>query len=367
MKTSPLDDPSFFRFPDLTSEVVRNIFLLLVVISLTIAVTILVQRWIYAVYARRRFHDLLGKFAAERHLAPPHRELLGRLAATAGVKRVDTLMQDAGVYESAVQHLIGSLAPEEIGRLHHLRRVFHLNVMNPNLKLVSTRQLLPELPIRLVTGLGSERLDLYCTLLDVDEEQLVFDLHHDDSIFRLLRENPQVVLVFWREEEGETPFRITLEQAPAGLTSVFRAEHAFRDETLAQRTDFRLSVDFPVEFHYMAREHLKKFQRAGGESPSLQKGEARLVDLSYGGAAFLARQALPPGGFAQLQFEIHGHPLRMMVEVIGNAPQGEEQVLVRGRLRGMPHESQGWLFSYLSREQIRRLRDSGAFHLKSPA
>ena len=47
MKKSPLDDLSFFKFPEVTPEVVRNIVLLFVVIALAVVATLFAQRFIY--------------------------------------------------------------------------------------------------------------------------------------------------------------------------------------------------------------------------------------------------------------------------------------------------------------------------------
>ncbi len=96
MEKYPLADPSFFRFPELTSGTVQGILIILVVMIATVVLTILVQRWIYRVSARRRYRDLVGRIAGNNHLTRELQELLTRLGAIAGVRNAHALVRDPG-------------------------------------------------------------------------------------------------------------------------------------------------------------------------------------------------------------------------------------------------------------------------------
>ena len=145
--------------------------------------------------------------------------------------------------------------------------------------------------------------------------------------------------------------------------SLERAKEADGDVS-SQRTDFRLTVDFPLTYVYIEREKLGKV-RAGGPHVDMVKGEGRLIDLSYGGAAFTAPTALEAEGFAQLQFTIHDDPVHMMLEVLDRYRAEDGTWIHRGRFRGMSQDAKNRVYRYLSREQVARLREKEAFH-KNP-
>lgn len=362
MKPSPLSDLSFFRFPDLTQQIVAQIVVLLLLLVLLVLAAIVLQRLVFQKNAARRRRRMLEEGSEVGRLAPPLREVLEKLAGFSAVGSAGKILHDPAAYEAAVAVLAERATAAELEALAKLRRAFHLNVMNPEVELLSTRQLLPDLSVRIVVGAGPDKLDLYCALLDVDERFLFFDMSYQEEVFGLLRASPAALLIYWREEGGETLFQVTLEPVPApGEIPMFRARHALRAEDIAQRGEFRLSVDFPVRYQYLEQGALRQVRMGQGKEAPPRGGEGMLRDLSYGGAAFTAAGALPPGGFAQLQFQLQGNPCRIMVEPISNNPLPEGGVLVRGRMRGMPHEAKTLLYNFLSREQLRRLRQKEAY------
>jgi uncharacterized protein YjiS (DUF1127 family) len=361
---APLSDLSFFRFPELTPEVMRNILLLVVLLALTVLITVAGQRWLQTWNRRRRQRRALGRIASAQHMPPATREVLTRLMHEAGADDAFSLVHDAEGYEAAVERLAAEADEETLEHLARLRRMFHLNVMNPEQALISTRQLLADLPVRLLADIGVEKLDVYCAVLGTDERHLLLDLPRNEEILHLLRAHPQVLLVHWREPEGETVFRITLEPIGEGAFPAFRARHVHRDAEAANRSAFRLSVDLPVSYQFLERSELARLRGARGGGRRLSEGEGRLIDLSYGGASFVAPEPLGDRGFAQLRFQLHAQPLSLMLEVLSRAPLGEGGFLVRGQFRGLGEEARVKLNGILSREQIKRLREKELLHIR---
>ena len=365
MKKSPLSDLSFFKFPDLTTDVVQNIVLVILLMAVTAIVTVILQRWIHARTHRHEHRRQAYSRVDAMHEAD--QVLLQKLLTFSPLTRVADLLADSRAYETAVDAMAAQATEEILAGLSQLRRDMRRHVMNPQELLVSTRQLLPELPLRLVTSVGTERLDLYCDLLEVDERFMIFDLFNDAEVFQVLRAHPEVHLIYWREGGEEIVFRVVLEEVQGtGGVPLFRAGHVLRDVVSGQREEFRLSVDLPVQIHYISREALTK--RSTSDTPHPREAEGRLLDISFGGASFVSERPMPPGGFAQLQFEIHGHQLRTMVEVLTTLGMGEGSYggyLVRGRLRGLAGDARTRLNEFLTREQLRRLREKEVFHFKS--
>ena len=366
MEKSPLDDLSFFKFPDLTSDVVQNIAVLFVAIALSVVLTLVAQRLLNRFQSGSQFRRLLQKTARGSGLPSGQKAMLERLLSISSVDSSEKLLADAEAYEDAVRRAADNAPSEQLADLGGLRRVFHLNVMNPALEFVSTRQLLPDLPLRLVATVSGEKLDLYCSLLDIDEQFLYFDFQYDEEIYLLLEQAAQAILIYWREGEGETVFQLLPERVTAEESAaIFRAPHAFRDADIAQRVDFRLSVDLPLRYVYYQREALRKVRLKQPAGAGKQEGEGRLVDLSFGGAAFLAASSLAANGFAQLSFTIQKRPVQLMLEVLSSLSYADGTALVRGRLRGSREEGRAVLNRYLARQQITRLREKGIFRFKA--
>ncbi len=229
--------------------------------------------------------------------------------------------------------------------------------MNPELGLVSTRQLLQDLPVRIEAMIGGEKLDLYCTLLAVDERYLLLDLPQDAEVRRLLRTHRDVLLLVWRENGGEAVFRITLEPLEDGDVVAFRARHAFRDTTAQQRTAFRLAVDLPATYQFVQRGELARRLGRAGEPRHLSRGDARITDLSFGGASLIVSEPLEERGLAQLHFDLQGKPVRLMLEVLSTTALTGGGWLVRGQFRGLGEDARVRLHAVLTREQLRRLRE----------
>lgn len=368
MEKSPLDDLSFFKFPELTPEIVRNIVILFVVIALTIVVTMLIQRYLNRVQWAGQRRESLRRLVGGAQLTKEQKSLLVRLLKASGVRKLHKLVIDAMAYETAAARMATDASPEELVELGKFRRMFHQNVINPALRFVNTRQLLPDLPLRLLANFGRQKLDLYCSLLDIDEQLLYFDLNYDGEILRLLRSAPNVTLVFWREGEGETVFQLRLEAVQTEEDgALFRARHEFRSEEAAHRADFRLSVNIQVHYTYIQREALQQLRDALGDAPTPVSGKGKMADLSAGGASFYCERPLALNGIAQLNFNILRQPVRLMLEVTSNLPLDDGRCMVRGRWRGTQGEGRTVLNNYLSREQMKRLREKEAFHFNAEA
>ncbi len=367
MTDSPLSDLRFFRFPDLTTDVVRNIVLLVILLGLTVFFTILIQRKVASLSRKRSRRRTFDHFTSGHRMDRPLRELISRMVADAGKKDEFELINDSLAYESAVAELVETSDEEELIRLGNLRRTLHLNVMNPEVELVCTRQLLQDLPVRLLSTMEDGKLDLYCGLLAVSEDSLLIDLPYEEAIFTLLRQNPGVFLLFWREGEGETVFRINLDLDEEGAFPVISARHVFVDEELANRSSFRLSVDQPVTYRFMKRKDLFRRVEKPRTIESAWELEGRLVDLGYGGASLLTYQPLEEHGLAQVAVKLQGQTMRLMLEVLSQSPQGPGQFLTHGQFRGMDEDTRIRLNRILSREQIKRLRGKEQLHFKPGA
>ena len=75
-KPTPLSDLSFFRFPELTTDVVRNIVLLVLVLALTVLLAVIVQRWIAERSRQGRHRRSLARLSSELHMELPVRLVL---------------------------------------------------------------------------------------------------------------------------------------------------------------------------------------------------------------------------------------------------------------------------------------------------
>ncbi len=355
-------DLSFLRFPEGSPEQIKWFFIVIMGIAVVVVVTLVVERF-YSNWSNARPRRNTQKGARQlRHMEPELQAAVNRLVPFAGGEKGALLVQDVSVFESAVHQMIAAGQDHDLLGITKLRRHLHMTVMNSNIEIVSTRQLMADLPVRIVASLGTERVDLYCSLLEVNERFLLIDLPYQQETYDMLTQNPEVLLLYWRQsgERPEAPFRVRLEPIQAGQISAFRCAHALVSEEMAQRSDFRLTVDLLVTYQFVSRDQLV-VRKQTGQEVSLVKGEARLIDLSQSGAAFLADLALSEGGFAQVTFALRDTPIRMMLEVLDQAQREDGKYLVRGHFRGMSQEMRARLQNYLSREQIKRLQLKEAF------
>lgn len=364
MNKHPLSDLGFFRFPDLTQEIWRNIFLLAVVLILTILITVVAQRRIQQWSLKRRQREKVNRFSGKHHLTGPINEIFNELTKRSKAKDGFELISDAMLYETTVARMVSEAPEQDVVLLGKLRQALHLNVMNPELDFVSTRQLLEDLPVRVVVQVGEEKLDLYCPLLKVNEEFLLFDLPHHGEIPELLQQHPEALLIYWRESQGEKTFRIRLEAVETEEFPLFRAGHAFLDPGLAQRKAFRLTTDLPFQFKFLAQPHLVGRPKEGKPQVRPVTGEGKIVDLSHGGASLEVEQPLAPGGLAQVFFDLNNQPMRLMLEVLFQTRQSNGSYLVHGRFRGQTGEVGDKLQKILVREQVKRLREKELLHYK---
>jgi hypothetical protein len=361
-------DLRWLRLPSAnTDTIVMTLFVLMAVAVIVIA-TLLAQSW---------FQSLLGRFprANKRtanqqvsRLEPELQELLNRLTPLSGLKSAWQLIQDPLRIEEAVARYVAD-APlsEDLKIVSRFRRKLGLTVMNAAVPVTSTRQLLPDLIVRLVASIGTDKLDVYCPLLEVSERYFLVDLPYHRDLYNLLKKHPDVFLLYWRESDGETPFRVHLVPLESERISAFRCEHVLRSEDDGNRQDFRLTMDLPTNYQFVERDALMEHRQSGKEI-SATKGEARLVDLSHGGAALLCDRPLDVHGFAQLHFDLRGHAMRVMMEVLKLHEAPEGKTLVHGQFRGLTPEMRGRLHSALTNEQFKRiqLREAIVVNTRTP-
>jgi PilZ domain len=366
----PLPDLSLFHAAGLAAgrapPALLALLAALAAALLALALALLLRRrlghWLRMRLGRGGFE----RVAAEASLAPPQRALLRRLMRLAASADAGAFLRDARAFERAAERVAAEGDEATLAALGGLRRALQLDVMNPVLELICTRQLLADLPVRLLATLGEERLDLYCTLLEVNEGYLLLDLPQEPDLLALLERHPHAFLIYWREREGEAAFRITLEPVGPGSFPALRARHAFRDPGAEHRNAFRLSVDLPVTYQFLDRGELGRRVGRSGPAPA-QEGQGRLADLSYGGASLVVPEPLAERGLAQLGFTLRGEPLRLVLEVLSRAPTGDGRHQVRGQFRGLGAEARVRLRTLLNREQIERLRDRERLRIRTGA
>lgn len=360
-KPSPLSDLSFFRFPENTTETIASIIALFVLLGLTVLATVLIHRIIrdrHDVQYRRKDFD---RVSSQGGMADNLKATLDDLVRLSPLRDGFDLVRDAMAYELAVARKVREDPQADLDALARLRRTHRLNVMNSNLTLVSTRQLLRDLPVRLIAKRGEECLDLYCALMDVNEGYLLIDVPPDKDIRATIQESEETQLIFWRDDLGETVFPIQLDVMPSGDVAFYRSSHVFRDEAAAARADFRLSVNFPLQYRYVERDKLGQAKAKRGAELGMLSGEGHLIDLSYGGAAFATADPLSQGGLAQLKFSIHDKGVHLMLEVLSHARLPDGRWRHHGQFRGMSAEVRTMVNHYISREQVVRLREKEAF------
>ncbi len=354
-------DLTWLRLPQGTQETITMFFVVMLAIVLSVIATLLIQGWVQKLLdkiprAPRKQTDELWQ-----RLEPELRAAVDLLMPAAGVKAPRGLLRDANLLEQAVARYVAQAPPQEdLSAFTHLRRRLGLTAMNPDTPMISTRQLLPDLTVRLMATIGTERLDLYCPLLEVSERFLLIDMPYEREIYSLLSLHPDVFLMYWRESDGETAFKVHLMPIHSGRISAFRCEHALRSGEAAARQDFRLTMDLPVSYQFLDRGSLALHQH-GGKEVTPVRGEARLVDLSEGGAALLCDQPLADRGFAQLHFSLKDsslkdRPLRVMMEVLTQTPAPNGKTLVRGHFRGTSPETRGLFHGFLTHEQFKRIQ-----------
>ena len=150
MEDSPLSDLSFFRFPELTGYTVTNIVALFFLLALAVIATVIVQRWMHRRSVLKEHREAFDHSADEGRLPASVREIMERLLKLSPHEDPFDLFRDAKAFEQAVQQYYDSGPEADFQAVASMRRVFHMNVMNPNLTLVSTRQLQADLPVRVI-------------------------------------------------------------------------------------------------------------------------------------------------------------------------------------------------------------------------
>lgn len=366
MKESPLADLSFFKFPDLSGNTVQNIVLLIFLLVLTVVGTVLIQRWAQNRNTRNSERAQFRRITGSRFGEGKVERLLERMISHSALGDSMDLVRDAAAYESAVVHLVAEGQAEDLEILAHLRKTFHINVMNPNMEIVSTRQLLRDVPVRVVIKTGQDKVDAYCTVIKIDELFLTLSLPAERDVEALLRSQPRAQLVYWREGEGESVFEIEVEPVTSEDMVLFRAAHVLRAEGFSHRKDFRISVDAPVHFTFITHDQLGQ-HKAGRDIGGAQAGEGHLVDISYGGASFVCAKQLEMRGLVQLKFPLRDTEARVVVEVAGADAIDGGQFQIRGYFRGLSGDMRAQLNHFIYREQTRRQQKNEVIHLAADA
>jgi hypothetical protein len=359
-------DLRWLRFPQGTPETITMFFAVLVAVVLAVIVTLLIQGWVQSLLDMLPRRIRKARAEEFRRLEPELRAALERLIPFASIKAPTDLIHDAASLEHAIAAYVAQ-APlqEDLSAFTRLRRRLGMTVMNPAIKVASTRQLLPDLTVRVVATVGAEWLDLYCPILDISERHLLIDAPYQAEISNLLTQHPEVFLIYWREHDGETAFRVRLVPIHSGHMSAFRCDHALQTEDAAARQDFRLTIDLPATYQFMDRQSLIQHKPAAQDVVAI-RGEARLVNLSNGGAALVCDRPLSEHGFAQLHFALRDvqpkgsavleRPVRVMMEVLSSNPTPGGKTLVHGQFRGISAEARGWIHSFLMHEQYKRIQ-----------
>ncbi|HUJ76017.1 MAG TPA: hypothetical protein VL359_14230 [bacterium] len=356
-----LTDLSWLRFPVPTAGQYVGFGVVLLIIVVSVVVTLFLQgmwqRWRDSSRRRRRRH---GSMILQR-LEPELQALARQLAQALPGADAGALVQDVRAFETAVEHAMNSASGVDPAQVTRLRRELQMTVMNPHAEIVSTRQLLTDMPVSLTATAGDERLELYCSLLEVNEHALLIDVPYDHEVHGLLTMHPEVVLAYWREGRENPAFKLRLQPLQAGKLSAFRSQHAMLAPEIAQRMNFRLAMDVPVNYHFLSREQLAAYHQTHRELPTAH-GQGRLVDLSESGAALVTPQALPTHGLAQLHFDLKGAAVRVMWEPLeaGVAHGGH---LIHGRFRGLAQEQRSVIHSFLVKEQFKRVKMRESIHV----
>jgi hypothetical protein len=357
-RSNLLRDLTVFRFSETSAQALSNLALVLVTVLVLYILTLIVQRQVRRWRARRARRRVTERVTEELRFPRHLRDMLERLTQISGLSDSDQLTRDAWAFEHAVQRLYDEDTEADVDAVSDLRELMHLNVRNPSLRTESTRQLVAEQPVRILAHVEGETLDLYCSLVEVNELYMLIHIPEDADIHAVLQADPRVRLVVWREHEGETQFRTRLEFVPNEGMALAHAQHAFRAEEPAKRSDLRLRVDIPLTWRYVEWDAVARLKAKPGQTIGARTGQGRLLDLGYNGAAFAAAEALAKGGLAQVRFALDQKPLHAMLEITSQEKSSAGWIH-RGRIRGITHESRNRVYSFLSREQVARLRERG--------
>jgi len=357
-----MNDLRFLRFPQGNLETVLEFVAVLVLMAGTVIATLIVQRWAQSWWDTRVREG--GGAKAGPKLDPRQQAALDLLKFFTDPAQGHRIAKEARAFEEAVERSLPAASDADLADIRSLRLQLHMTVSNSEQEVISTRQLVEESPVRVLATVSGERLDLYCTLLEVNERYLMIEVPYQEEAYSLLAANPAVCLVYWGEERGEVLFDVTLEPVQAAGVPAFRAKHGIRSKAASKRGDFRLTVDLPITYAYMSREELIRHKQSGQGEVNV-RGEGRVTDLSHGGAALMVSHAMAKGGLAQVHMTLAEEPVRMMMEVLNVGSAGDGLYSVRGRFRGANPEFSGRLNAYLSREQIRRLREKETILVKA--
>ena len=167
----------WLRIPEGNSATITMFFAMMMVTVIAVLATLFLQGWLQRLVNRIRRKPVPYTNPMLSRLEAALREAAEQLKPLAGVKDAEDLLHDTKVLEPAIARYV-ERAPlvEDLSAFTKLRRRLVMTVMNPNMAVVSTRQLLPDLIVRIVTTVGQDRLDLYCPILEVSERYLLIDM-----------------------------------------------------------------------------------------------------------------------------------------------------------------------------------------------
>ncbi|MDH4122154.1 MAG: PilZ domain-containing protein [Deltaproteobacteria bacterium] len=360
-----LDDLSWLRFPVPSPQEVGWLIFVFMVIGAVVLAFMTVQWWRYRRLLAQSERNTYYKLSGLQNMTPRHQELLAELHRYANVRKDFQLLQSSEEFENAWDRWRADHPGRDV-ELDNLRRALRMTVMNPSMELTHTRQLMRDLPVRVVTSVEQERLDVYCSIMSTTADHLLLNIPEDPEIQWVLTQNPDVQLIFWRERDGEVLFPITLEVVEAGGMRMFRAAHAFRN-TEARRAKYRLSVNLPITFHYLPPEEISRRKNPQGQEPPAglpEESKGRVIDLSFGGASFLCKEKLEEKGLVRMMLTIHNKPTVVIAEVLEANATEDGGWRHHVHIRGVDAEGRTALNTFLSREQVKRLREKEVFHFK---
>jgi uncharacterized protein YndB with AHSA1/START domain len=261
---------------------------LAILVLLALAVALQGAGFLRAILARRtRFHQLL----AERGVAPEDVRFAAALAARAAVQPL-LMVTHLDVFERATALALapgaagGDEAAPRIGRLRHALGYDRLPAHTP---LLSTRELAPGTALDVAAQPG--------TIAEVDESGFTVEVRAPPSVPS--GRQVSLSLVHAREARYALGCRLAGAHPQPGGGWRLRFEHDEHPARQQQREYARVAIGGALTLRPVA-------QWQPGHQALSGEVQARLVDLSGGGALATSRSPLPVGALLLASFAVNG-------------------------------------------------------------
>jgi PilZ domain-containing protein len=236
---------------------------------------------------RTRFHRLL----ASRGLGADDVRFAAALAAHGAVQPLE-LVTHLDVFERVTALALAPGAPwpdEAAPRIGRLRRALGWDRLPPHTPLLSTRELAPGTALEVALQPG--------TLAEVDESGFTVEVREPPAV--PAGQQVALTLAHAREARYALGCRLAAAHPQPGGGWHLRFEHDEHPARQQQREYVRVPVDGPLA--------LRPVTQWQPGLPSLAGDvQARLVDLSGGGAQASSRSALPVGALVRATFAVGG-------------------------------------------------------------